>query len=99
MTDQQPPAPIVRTEGLSEVAPDFYVIPDNGVPLVPNIGIVGGKNAVLVIDTGMGPANAVLQQAARSTSLLLTSTQNTAMVPPPLRPMQRSLSTRRKKKI
>jgi len=58
MTDQLPPAPIVRTEGLTEVAPDFYVIPDNGVPLVPNIGIVGGKNGVLVIDTGMGPANA-----------------------------------------
>jgi glyoxylase-like metal-dependent hydrolase (beta-lactamase superfamily II) len=41
-----------------EVAEGVYVIPDRGVPLVPNVGIVIGEESVLVVDTGMGPANA-----------------------------------------
>lgn len=41
-----------------EVAEAVYVIPDKGVPLVPNVGIVVGEESVLVVDTGMGPANA-----------------------------------------
>ena len=58
MADEQPPAPIVRVDEIQDVERDFYVIPDMGVPLVPNIGIVGGRDAVLVVDTGMGPRNA-----------------------------------------
>lgn len=53
-----PPAPIVRPDSVEEIAPGLLVIPDHGVPLVPNIGIVLGQRAVLVIDTGMGPGNA-----------------------------------------
>jgi glyoxylase-like metal-dependent hydrolase (beta-lactamase superfamily II) len=41
-----------------EVADGVYVIPDGGIPLVPNVGILVGEESVLVIDTGMGPANA-----------------------------------------
>ena len=49
------PAPIVKPELTKEIAKGLYVIPDQGVPLVPNIGIVEGSTGVLVIDTGMGP--------------------------------------------
>ena len=58
MTESAPPAPIVIAEGITDVAPGIFVIPDNGVPLVPNIGVVCGDSGVLVIDTGMGPRNA-----------------------------------------
>ena len=52
----QPPAPIVQGEP-QEIAPDVWIIPDGRVPLVPNIGIVIGDRAALVVDTGMGPEN------------------------------------------
>ena len=35
----------------------MHVIPDGGVPLVPNVGIVSGSRGTLVVDTGMGPRN------------------------------------------
>jgi glyoxylase-like metal-dependent hydrolase (beta-lactamase superfamily II) len=63
---QQPPAPAAQTppvpplirEGVTEKVSDHvYVIPDNGVPLVPNVGIVVGSRATLVIDTGLGARN------------------------------------------
>jgi glyoxylase-like metal-dependent hydrolase (beta-lactamase superfamily II) len=55
------------------------VIPDRRVPLVPNIGVVGGTQSVLVVETGMGPGNAgtVLKFAAdyaRGRKLYLTTT-------------------------
>lgn len=79
MSDQQPPAPIVRVDSITDVADDFYVIPDHGVPLVPNIGIVGGRDAVLVVDTGMGPRNAgnvlaEVDRIARGRKIYLTTT-------------------------
>ncbi|NUW35684.1 MBL fold metallo-hydrolase [Nonomuraea sp. SMC257] len=60
------PAPIVRGEPV-QVADGVHVIPDQRVELVPNVGIVVGEEAALVIDTGMGPANGayVLEQARR----------------------------------
>ncbi|MDW6024193.1 MBL fold metallo-hydrolase [Mesorhizobium sp. BAC0120] len=66
MTDAPPP-PIVDPSALTEVAKDVYVIGDRRIPLVPNIGIVLGANAALVVDTGMGPANgqAVLDTTRR----------------------------------
>src|ERR1700735_5270783 len=53
----QPPAPTVDPTALKEIAPGVYVITDRRVPLVPNIGIILGNDAVLVVGTGMGPAN------------------------------------------
>ncbi|MGC0420913.1 MBL fold metallo-hydrolase [Embleya sp. AB8] len=60
------PPPVVRGEPV-EVAEGVFVIPDGRVPLVPNIGIVVGERAALVIDTGLGPCNGayVLEQARR----------------------------------
>ncbi|SEF35447.1 Glyoxylase, beta-lactamase superfamily II [Amycolatopsis pretoriensis] len=56
MTDMTDPA--VRVADAVELAPDLLVIPNHGVDLVPNIGVVGGTEAVLVVDTGLGVANA-----------------------------------------
>ncbi|MFN8224117.1 MAG: MBL fold metallo-hydrolase [Gaiellales bacterium] len=60
------PPPIV-TEEPTEIAPGVFVIPDGRVPLVPNIGIVVGDRAALVVDTGMGPRSGatVLEHARR----------------------------------
>jgi glyoxylase-like metal-dependent hydrolase (beta-lactamase superfamily II) len=79
MSEMPPPAPIVQVDAIVDVAKDFYVIPDQGVPLVPNIGIVGGRDAVLVIDTGMGQRNAQnvlhqVDQIARGRKIYLTTT-------------------------
>jgi glyoxylase-like metal-dependent hydrolase (beta-lactamase superfamily II) len=73
-----PQAPVVVNEPV-EVADGVHVIPDGRVPLVPNIGIVVGSRAALVVDTGMGPRNGatVLEHAQRLAGgrpLLLTLT-------------------------
>jgi glyoxylase-like metal-dependent hydrolase (beta-lactamase superfamily II) len=54
---QTPPPPIIKTEGLKQISPHVQIIPDNSVPLTPNVGYVIGDNAILVIDTGLGPRN------------------------------------------
>ena len=68
---QQPVAtapPSLVREGVTEKLTDHvWAIPDGSASLVPNIGIVVGKKAVLVIDTGMGARNAetVLEEVAK----------------------------------
>src|SRR5689334_22729244 len=62
-----PQASIVR-EGVTEkLTSHVWAIPDGGASLVPNVGIVVGKKAVLVIDTGMGTRNGetVLREVAK----------------------------------
>jgi glyoxylase-like metal-dependent hydrolase (beta-lactamase superfamily II) len=76
---QAPPDPIVKAEGLRQVSPHVYIIPDNSVPLVPNVGFVIGERGILVIDTGLGPRNgsAVLEVAKNlggSRALFLVTT-------------------------
>src|SRR6185436_5537879 len=67
---QQPataPASLVR-EGVTEkLTRHVWAIPDGSASLVPNIGIIVGRKAVLVVDTGMGTRNAetVLKEVAR----------------------------------
>ena len=79
---QQPPArpdPLIK-EGVTEKITDHvYVIPDGSVTLVPNVGIVVGSRATLVIDTGMGARNgqAVLREVgkvSRNRELYLATT-------------------------
>jgi glyoxylase-like metal-dependent hydrolase (beta-lactamase superfamily II) len=50
--------PEVDLTNVRELADDLVVIPDRLVPLVPNIGVIGGRDAVLVVETGLGPRNA-----------------------------------------
>ena len=59
MAQQAPgaPAPIVQPQGLRQLSPHVWAIPDNSVGGVSNIGIIVGTNATLVIDTGLGPRN------------------------------------------
>lgn len=63
--------PMVPAGQTVELTEHVYVIPDNRVSLVPNVGIVVGDESVLVIDTGMGPANAetVLAEVRKITAL------------------------------
>jgi glyoxylase-like metal-dependent hydrolase (beta-lactamase superfamily II) len=79
MAEYEMPEPIVEIAEVAELARDLVVIPNRRVQLVPNIGVVGGTDSVLVIDTGMGPSNAakVLEFAAEYASgrkLYLTTT-------------------------
>jgi glyoxylase-like metal-dependent hydrolase (beta-lactamase superfamily II) len=76
---QTPPAPLVKVEGLKQVSDHVHIIPDNSVQLVPNVGIIVGDRAALVVDTGMGPRNgaavlAVAQKLAGSRELFLVVT-------------------------
>jgi glyoxylase-like metal-dependent hydrolase (beta-lactamase superfamily II) len=69
-TAQQPAAPadpLVRENATQKVAAHTYVIPDFNTGLVPNVGIIVGSRASLVIDTGLGPRNgqAVLREAQK----------------------------------
>ncbi len=62
-----------------KLAPHTYVIPDGGVGLVPNVGIVVGSRATLVIDPGLGRRNGetVLREVAkvsRNTDLFIATT-------------------------
>ena len=73
------PDPLVREGVTVMLGPHSYAIPDGNVPLVPNIGIVVGSRATLVVDTGLGRRNGetVLREVAkvsRNTELYLVTT-------------------------
>lgn len=73
------PDPIVDVSGAREVADDLVVIPNRGVQLVPNVGVIGGAHSVLVVETGMGPRNAeavlaFADEYAKGRRLYLTTT-------------------------
>ncbi len=74
-----PVPPLVR-EGVTEkISAHVYEIPDNGVSLVPNVGIVVGSRATLVVDTGLGARNGatVMREVAKvskNTELYLVTT-------------------------
>src|SRR5499433_532956 len=55
---QPPPSdPLIKENATVKVSDHVYEIPDFNVGLVPNVGIVVGRRATLVVDTGLGPRN------------------------------------------
>lgn len=62
-----PADPLVRDNVTVKVADHTYVIPDGNVGLVPNVGIIVGSRATLVIDPGLGKRNGetVLREVAK----------------------------------
>jgi glyoxylase-like metal-dependent hydrolase (beta-lactamase superfamily II) len=77
--NQTQPAPLVQENKTLRVSEHVYAIPDGRVNLVPNIGIIVGTRATLVVDAGMGPRNGqvVLRELAKvskNTQLYLTTT-------------------------
>lgn len=59
--------PVVDTRFPAEMAPGVFILPDKRIPLVPNIGIIVGRETVLVVDCGLGleSAESVLALARR----------------------------------
>ncbi len=49
--------PTVDTSNPEEIAEGVWVVRDHRIWLVPNIGIILGNDAALVVDCGLGPAN------------------------------------------
>lgn len=59
--------PLVRENVTQKISDHVYVIPDNNVGMVPNVGIVVGSRATLVVDTGLGARNGqtVMKEVAK----------------------------------
>lgn len=73
------PDPLIREGVTVRLGPHTYAIPDGNVPLVPNVGIVVGSRATLVVDTGLGRRNgeAVLREVekvSRNSALYIVTT-------------------------
>jgi glyoxylase-like metal-dependent hydrolase (beta-lactamase superfamily II) len=74
-----PPDPLVKEGATVKLAPHTYAIPDANVGLVPNVGIIVGSKATLVIDPGLGRRNGetVLREVgkiSKNTELYIAST-------------------------
>ena len=61
--------PTIRAKQITRLTDHVYVIPDENRPLVPNVGIVVGTKATLVIDSGLGEPNGqIVYRVARNLS-------------------------------
>lgn len=59
------PIPLVVGGSPEEIAEGVFLIPDGRVPLVPNVGVIVGDRAALVIEAGLGPrSGTVVREAA-----------------------------------
>jgi glyoxylase-like metal-dependent hydrolase (beta-lactamase superfamily II) len=65
-----PAVPLVKENATVKISEHVHVIPDGNVGGVPNVGIVVGSEAVLVVDTGLGPKNGetVLREVKKLTN-------------------------------
>jgi len=71
--------PLVKEGKTVKISEHVFVIPDELAPMVPNVGIVVGKRATLVVDPGMGARSGeiVAREAAklgRNTELYIVNT-------------------------
>lgn len=71
--------PLVKENATVKVSDHVYVIPDDSVPVVPNVGIIVGRSGTVVVDTGLGPRNGqtILREVAkvsRNAELYLVTT-------------------------
>src|SRR6476659_3123045 len=71
--------PLIRDTAVSKVSEHVHVISDLNVGLVPNVGIIVGAKATLVVDTGLGPRNGetvlrVTGRVSRNAELYVVST-------------------------
>jgi hypothetical protein len=78
-TPRTDPLPLIDARFPCEIAEDVWIIPDRRIFLVPNVGIVVGKKAALVIDCGLGPqcgqhVLAAAEKIAPGRQLILTQT-------------------------
>jgi glyoxylase-like metal-dependent hydrolase (beta-lactamase superfamily II) len=80
MSDQAQiaPPPLIPEVPPQQIAERVWVFPDERINLVPNIGVVVGEDAALIVDTGMGRRNGerLLERVRELTErpLLLTLT-------------------------
>ena len=81
--DAQPtasgPDPLVKADAAVKVSDHVFVIFDDNVRFVPNVGMIVGDAATLVVDTGLGLRNGktIVREAAkltRNTDLYVVST-------------------------
>ena len=77
-TRAEDPAPIVSGPPV-QIADGVFVIPDGRVSLVPNVGIIVGQRAALIIESGLGPISGravyrMAQELAGGLPLYLTLT-------------------------
>jgi glyoxylase-like metal-dependent hydrolase (beta-lactamase superfamily II) len=71
---QPPPAdPLIRDSAISKLSTHVHVVSDLNVGLVPNVGIIVGSRATLVVDTGLGRRNG--ETVSRLTSGVSTNTE------------------------
>ena len=73
------PPPLVRENVTEKISDHVFVIPDNSVSLVPNIGIIVGSRGTLVVDTGLGARNGQtvvreMQKVSKTPELYLATT-------------------------
>jgi glyoxylase-like metal-dependent hydrolase (beta-lactamase superfamily II) len=52
-----PNPPLIRESATVKLTDHVWAIPDFNVGLVPNVGLIVGSRATLVVDTGLGPRN------------------------------------------
>ena len=74
-----PPPPLIRENATVKLTNHVWVIPDFNVGLVPNVGIIVGSKATLVVDTGLGPRNGAailreMQKVSRNADVYVVTT-------------------------
>jgi glyoxylase-like metal-dependent hydrolase (beta-lactamase superfamily II) len=57
LAQSAPAAPLIKSNATRKISDHVYVILDDNVSFVPNVGLVVGERATLIVDTGLGERN------------------------------------------